>query len=275
MNNALQGKHVLVTRPVHQAENLCRIIEQQGGIAVRFPTLQIVGFNSQSSGRSDDLSAATNPLIQLSKYRWLIFTSANAVNFALKANGGKIAGFQVTQIAAIGQATARELELAGLQATIIPGQGYDSESLLAMPQMQHVNGQDILIVRGQGGREELANVLRSRGANVEYWEVYKRVIPDFDSSPVISLLGQDKLDVVIITSCEALQNLLAMLGTNYKKRLAMVPLAVISERISRLAAELGFTRIAVAESPSDPAILDTVCAVVNERNNKRGIEWLN
>ncbi|WP_411726334.1 uroporphyrinogen-III synthase [Methyloglobulus sp.] len=275
MNNALNGAHVLVTRPVHQAENLCRIIEQQGGIAVRFPTLQIVGLDNISDSQSDNLSAATNPLIQLSKYRWLIFTSANAVNFALKANGGKIARFQVTQIAAIGQATAKELELAGLQATIIPEQGYDSESLLAMPQLQHVNGQGILIVRGQGGREELANVLRSRGANVEYWEVYKRVIPDYDSFQVISLLGQDKLDVVIITSCEALQNLLAMLGTNYKKRLAMVPLVVISERIRQLAGDMGFMRIAVTECPSDLAILDAAIAVIIERGNKRGIEWLN
>ena len=261
MNNALNGAYVLVTRPVHQAENLCRIIEQQGGVAVRFPTLQIVGLDSQSDSQSDNLSAATNPLIQLSKYRWLIFTSVNAVNFALKANGGKIARFQVAQIAAIGQATARELESAGLQATIIPGQGYDSESLLAMPQMQHVNDQDILIVRGQGGREELANVLRSRGANVGYWEVYKRVIPDIDGSEVISLLEQGLLDVIIITSCEALQNLLAMLGANYKKKLAIIPLVVISDRISRLAGELGFMRIAVAECPSDPAILDVVISV--------------
>jgi uroporphyrinogen-III synthase len=261
VSNALTGMHVLVTRPAHQAENLCQLIEQQGGLAVRFPALQIVGMDTQLDNHDDDQSVATNPISKLSNYRWLIFVSANAVNFALKANGGKIAQFQAAQIAAIGQATARELELSGLQVNLIPKADFDSEAILAMPELQRVNGQDILIVRGQGGREELANVLRSRGANVGYWEVYQRVIPDNDTTEVISLLEQGLLDAIIVTSCEALQNLLTMLGSNYKKKLAMILLVVISERISRLAAELGFTRIVVTESPSDQAILDAVCAL--------------
>jgi uroporphyrinogen-III synthase len=259
VNNALKGAHILVTRPSHQSENLCRIIQQQGGVAVRFPTLQIVGLDNPAY----DLSMATNPLTRLSNFQWLIFTSANAVNFALQANGGRIARLKVAQIAAIGQATARELELSGLHVTIMPKTGFDSESLLAMPQMQEVNGQAILIVRGQGGREELANGLRNRGAKIEYWEVYKRIAPDVDSFEAVSLLEQGLLDVIIITSGEALQNLLAMLGANYKKKLAIIPLVVNSHRISRLAAELGFTRIAVAESPSDPAILETAIAIIN------------
>jgi uroporphyrinogen-III synthase len=253
----LKGAHVLVTRPAHQAENLCRLIEQQGGVAVRFPTLQIVGIDTPLDNHSDNKSIATNPLSKLSNYHWLIFLSANAVNFALKANDGKIAQFEASHIAAIGQATARELESAGLRVTMIPQQGFDSESLLAMPQMQHVKGMDILIIRGQGGREELAKVLRSRGANVEYWEVYRRVVPDFDRSELIGLLEQGLLGAIIITSGEAVQNLVAMLGTNYQERLTMIPLVVISDRVSRLAAELGFTRIAVTDNPSDLAILDT------------------
>lgn len=254
-------------RPAHQADNLCQLIDQQGGLAIRFPTLEIVGIDNQP--------AATNPLNNLSKYRWLIFTSVNAVNFALKANGGKIAQFKAMQIAAIGQATARELELSGLCVDLIPKTGFDSEAILATPELQQVNGQDILIVRGQGGREELANVLRNRDSNVSYWEVYKRVIPDIDTAQVISLLGQGLLDVIIVTSFESLQNLLTILGAKYKKKLAIIPIVVISERISKLAAELGFTQIAVTESPSDQAILDAVCALTNECGKKRGIEWQN
>jgi uroporphyrinogen-III synthase len=261
VNNALNGIHVLVTRPSHQAEHLSSMIEQQGGVAVRFPTLQIVGIDSQTNA----LPAATNPLFQLSNRQWLIFTSVNAVNFALKANGGKIAQLKTTRIAAIGKATARELESSGFQVSLIPENGYDSESLLAMPQMQQVNGQTVLIVRGQDGREELANVLRSRGAEVGYWEVYQRIIPDSNSAEVVSLLEHCKLDVIVATSCEALQNLLTMLGESYNNLLTMIPLVVISERIRQLAVEIGFTHIAVAESPSDPAIVNTICALINER----------
>jgi uroporphyrinogen-III synthase len=261
VSNTLNGIRVLVTRPIHQVEHLSSMIEQQGGVAIRFPTLQIVGLESQA----DNLATVTNSLFQLSNCQWLIFTSVNAVNFALKANGGKIAQLKATRIAAIGKATARELESVGLHVSLIPENRYDSESLLAMPQMQQVNGQTVLIVRGQGGREELANVLRSRGAKVGYWEVYKRIIPDIDSAEVVSLLEHCKLEVIVVTSCETLQNLLTMLGESYNKILTMIPLVVISERIRRLAVEIGFTHIAVAESPSDPAIVDTICALINER----------
>ncbi|ESS72622.1 uroporphyrinogen III synthase HEM4 [Methyloglobulus morosus KoM1] len=268
MSNALKGLHVLVTRPAHQAENLCQLIEQQGGVAVRFPTLEIVGMESHSGNLPDNLALATKYLSELSNCQWLIFTSANAVNFALKANGGKIAELKAAQLAAIGQATAKALELVGLKVDLIPATGCDSEALLAMPQLQQVDGQDILIVRGQGGRDELANVLRSRGANVGYWEVYRRVMPDIDITEVIGLLEKVLLDVIIVTSFEALRNLLAMLGANYKKKLAMLPLVVISERIGKLAAELGFTQIAVTESPKDQAILDTVISLSGRGNTR-------
>jgi uroporphyrinogen-III synthase len=263
VNQTLKDYHILVTRPARQADYLCQLIEQQGGVAVRFPTLQIVGLAAQSDFCPDSQSVATFPLSTLSKQRWLIFISANAVNFALKANGGKIAQFQVAQIAAIGQATAKALRSAGLQVSLIPEHGFDSEALLAMPQMQDVMGHDILIIRGQGGRDELASVLRSRGAHVSYWEVYKRVVPDSDSAEVVNLLERGLLGVIIITSFEALRNLVAMLGANYNEKLVAVPLVVISDRISRLAAELGFTRIAVAENPSDEAILASAIATIN------------
>jgi uroporphyrinogen-III synthase len=263
VNNALQGVHILVTRPIHQAENLCQLIEQQGGIAVRFPTLEVVGMNPKPDNQPDYPTIATNPLPKLSNRYWLVFISANAVNFALKANGGKIAQLKTTQIAAIGQATAKALQKAGLQVNLLPKAGFDSDALLAMPEMQQIKGQDILIVRGQGGREELANVLRSRGANVDYWEVYQRIMPDADNAEVLSLLEQNKLNVIVITSCGALQNLLTMLGTACTKHLTTVSLVVISDRIKRFAVELGFTRIAVTEYPSDLAILDAVCVVIN------------
>ncbi len=263
MTNALHGAHILVTRPAHQAENLCRLIEGHGGKAVRFPTLQIVPLESKAGNQANLALTATNLLPELSKYQWLIFTSANAVNFALKANGGKIGQLKATQIAAIGQATARALTSAGLKVSLLPDRGFDSEALLAMPQLHNVSGQDILIVRGQDGREELATSLRSRGAKVKYWEVYQRVMPDTDKAEVVPLLEQGLLGAIIITSCEALQNLLVMLGVDYNEKLTIIPLVVISDRIKKLATEQGFTRITVAESPSDAAILAAAIAIIN------------
>jgi uroporphyrinogen-III synthase len=258
----LNGARVLVTRPAHQAENLCRLISEREGSAIRFPTLAIAAM--------DDPCPIKNTLAHLDRFQWLVFISANAVTMhSYYIDGGKI-NFKSTRIAAIGQATAQALALAGLAVDLVPECGYNSEALLALPQMQQINGQNCLIVRGAGGREELATTLRSRGANVEYLDVYKRIIPDSDSSQVCLLLAQDKLDVITITSGEALQNLLVMLDKEYHQSLFAVPLVVISDRIRQIAAVIGFKRIAVTNSPSDIAILETVLMCVSG-----GIEWPN
>ena len=252
-----------MTRPAHQAENLSRLIEERGGVAIRFPTLAIAAM--------DDSCTIQNTLAHLDKYQWLVFISANAVTMhSYYSDGVKIENFKSMRIAAIGKATAQALALAGLPVDLVPESGYNSEALLAMPQMQQMNGQSCLIVRGEGGREELATTLRNRGATVEYLDVYKRIIPDIDSSQVSLLLAQDKLDVITVTSGEALQNLLIMLEEKHHQRLFEVPLVVVSNRIRQIAADMGFKRIAVTNSPSDLAILETVTMCVTG-----GIEWPN
>ena len=263
MIKLLKGAHILVTRPAHQAENLSLLIEGRGGVAVRFPALAIVAL--------DDSGTIQNTLAHLDRYQWLIFISANAVTMhSYYSDDVRINEFESVRVAAIGKATAQALALVGLPVDLVPESGYNSEALLAMPEMQQMNGQNCLIVRGEGGREELANTLRSRGANVEYLDVYKRIIPDIDSSQVSLLIAQDKLDAITITSGEALQNLVIMLEEKYHQRLFKVALVVVSNRIRQIAADLGFKRIAVTQSPSDMAILETVSMCVTG-----GIEWPN
>lgn len=253
MSKVLNGACVLVTRPEHQAENLSRLIEQRGGVAVRFPTLEIVS-------RDDDRIKST--LANLDGFQWVVFISANAVNFALKANSGKIPRTKSVRFAAVGQATAQAMKMVGLPVDLVPEYGYNSEALLEMPQLQQVERQNCLIVRGEGGREQLATTLRSRGAEVDYLEVYKRIIPRMDSSPVVELLAQHRLDVITVTSAEAMQNLSLMLGEKNNKLLSLIPLVVVSDRIRCLAADMGFNRITVTDSPIDTAILETVITCV-------------
>ncbi len=263
MIKLLNGAHILVTRPAHQAENLSRSIEEWGGVAVRFPTLAIVPLA--------DSCTIQNTLAHLDRYQWLVFISANAVTMhSYYSDSVKIELFKSVRIAAIGKATAQALALAGLSVDLVPESGYNSEALLAMPQMQQMNGQSCLIVRGEGGREELATTLRSRGATVEYLDVYKRIIPALDGSQVSLLLAQEKLDVITATSGDALQNLFIMLEKKNHQQLFEVPLVVISNRIRQIAADMGFKRIAVTNSPSDAAILETVTLCVTG-----GIEWPN
>jgi len=254
--------NVLVTRPAHQADTLCGLIEQQGWGAVRFPTLDIVALESNKTRIQ---------LESLSQWDWLIFISTNAVNFALRANNGKIEVFKACSIAAVGKATGKALKQAGLSVDLLPDSQFNTEGLLASTCMMQVKGKKCLIVRGQGGRETLADSLRERGAMVDYMEVYSRVIPEAGASNenVSVMLKQGRLHAITITSGDALKNLVTMIGTDLHNKLQTVPLIVISHRIKALAEEIGFKMIAVTKNPSDMAIIETVdmMSLETQKNN--------
>lgn len=247
----LNGAHVLVTRPEHQAEKLSGLIEATNGVAIRFPTLEIVPLNHSLQ--------IQNTMAQLESYQWLIFISANAVTMqGYYSDSDKIKNLSSTRIAAIGKATAQALQQRALVVDLVPESGYNSQALLAMADMQVIKGQKCLIIRGENGHEELADTLRTRGATVEYLDVYKRIMPTIDSSQVMIMIEKKKLDVITITSGEALKNLVSMVGKSSHQSLFEIPLVVVSNRIRQIAAEIGFKRIAVTQSPSDNAVLETV-----------------
>ena len=241
--------NVLVTRPIHQADTLCALIEQQGGQAIRFPTLDIVAI---------DNGKLSQQLVTMNEWDWLVFISSNAVNFALLANNGKIDAFKESAIAAVGKATAKALHSAGLNVDLLPETHFNTEGLLATDEMKQVNGKKCLIIRGLGGRERLANQLQERGAKVEYMEVYKREIPKVDNMDVNNMLKKQMFDVITITSGDALKNLMIMVNSELSGILKAVPLIVISNRIKQLAEKIGFETIVVTDSPSDAAIIKTV-----------------
>lgn len=248
MSDDLKQYTVLVTRPAHQAEQLCDLIEQQGWCAIRFPTLEIAAIENKKISQQ---------LSTLKQWHWLIFISSNAVNFALKANNGKIDSFKQCSIVAVGKATAETLRSAGLFVDLVPENNFNTEGLLATPEMNQITGQSCLIVRGNGGRETLADRLRERGAKVDYMEVYNRTVPVADGAIVIEKLQQGCLHAITITSGDALKNLMAITSTKVHDKLRAVPLIVISNRIKVLAKEIGFKTIVVTDGPGDAAIIKT------------------
>lgn len=247
----LQGRTILVTRPAHQAEPLIRLIEAAGGAVLPFPTIEI--------HPPRDPQPAIAQFQQLDSFDILLFISANAARIGLQMIQQHSALPKQIQIAAVGKATTRALQQAGVAVDILPESRFDSEGLLATPQLQSVTGQRILIVRGEGGRELLAETLRSRGAAVHYAESYRRTTPLTDPAPLLQAWASKSLDAAIVTSNQSLDNLIEMVGTAGHPALLDTPLVVISERTREVALERGFKhRPLLATSPSDHAVLDTL-----------------
>ncbi|GAB6067971.1 uroporphyrinogen-III synthase [Methylothermus subterraneus] len=243
MARGLAGRRVLVTRPQEQGEGLCQAIEALGGVAHLCPMLEIVPLDPPAAGWWQGAD-------------WLIFVSANAVRFALKA--GLPTGGQF-KVAAIGQATVKTLAKAGICVHLQAPPPHTSESLLAQEPLRQVLGQRVVLVQGIGGRTELADTLSARGARVERVELYRRASPRPETVARLQSLLDQGLDVVLISSGESMDNLQQAAGAKIDKLLAL-PVIVVSSRLAAKAREVGFTQVIEAASAVDEAVVEALVA---------------
>jgi uroporphyrinogen-III synthase len=243
----LHGLGVLVTRPIEQAGLLGALIGENGGHPVIFPAVAIAP--SRNAEKAVSLLRQPTDLI--------IFISPNAVNYALDLLG-EPAFPQAARLAAVGGATARALTEAGYRVDLQPAERFDSEGLLALPELARLTGQRVVIVRGEGGRALLGDTLKARGAELVYAEVYRRVRPQTDPTELLRRWPQ-RVDMVTATSNEILCNLVALLGQAGWPLLSQTPMLVISERMREQAEDLGFKTTLVARNATNNAIVIRLC----------------
>lgn len=244
MSGTLQGLRILVTRPAQQAEKLCRLIESEGGVALRLPLLTIEPTAYPVVAR-ERLAAGHDA--------W-IFTSTNAVRHAQPL----IAGPWAQRIAALGPATAAAV--AGLgHGTALTGLGTASNAVLDLAEFQDVRGARILLVTGEHGLDVLERELAARGAQVERAEVYRRVPLPYPPEAVAGALR--KCDVVVITSGESLSHLVRITPEESRKLLLKKMLVVPSARVVEQARALGFTQPPREVTAMSDAALCAACAI--------------
>ncbi|MCB1773804.1 MAG: uroporphyrinogen-III synthase [Gammaproteobacteria bacterium] len=257
----LGGLSVLVTRPAHQADGLCELIASAHGRPVRFPTLEIRG--------PADKQAARTVLAGIRDGDLLVFVSANAVQYAFPLLPDRLP--LDLAIAAVGTATAKALDDHGLDPTIVPAR-MDSEGLMQMPALQdaQLGGRRVFLLCGNDGRELLQETLAARGADLHRVEVYRRQLPDRRAAVGNLVNGWDRLvDVVTATSNAILDNLFTLLGDDGADRVRNTPLVVVSARMAAHAAELGCSRVLVADSARDADMLAALCRLEAEPGTRR------
>jgi uroporphyrinogen-III synthase len=262
MGEPLTNFTVLVTRPEQGGQDLCAVIAEHGGNAVHFPT---IGFAPPN--QPDDMDKVTD---YLASYDLLIFISPQAV---LASQDSLIKKWSTLErkpkIAAVGEGTKKILLNSGCAVDYVPLSTWGSEGLLALPALQAVEGQHILIIRGEGGREILADTLRERGAQVSQLPAYQRIVPRAISEQVLLLMKKKQIHAIVCTSFTGVQNLKTMLQQKGWGILQPIPLVVVSDRIRLLAQALGFGEIHLAENVSHDSILQTLIQLRNESCQKK------
>jgi len=241
-NFPLAGTTILVTRPKKQAIAITKVLVEKGAEIVLMPMIEIV---SVSDKVLDEKIIVEQDMI--------IFVSRNAVTHFKAGIMFKLSSR--TRLVAIGSATARCMEEKGLRVDMIGPTPAGSESLLALPEMQTVVGLKIMIIRGESGRELLADTLKMRGANIRYLELYKRCLPNYKAEEITRA---QMVDTIIVTSVTGLENLCHLISNHMIKHKLLI---VVSERVKQVAIKLGFQHIAVTDDVSNNAILE--CVVEN------------
>lgn len=238
----LAGRTIVVTRPREQAGPLAEAIAAAGGTPLLFPLLEISPVPDREA-----LEAAVE---QLGDYSIAVFISPNAVEHALPAihaAGPWPAGLRP---AAVGPSTVKALAAQGVGRCLVPTVRFDSEALLELPELAEaeVKGRRIVIFRGDGGRELLADTLRRRGAVVDGIACYQRSGPAGGSVPLMQAWRAGRLDALTVSSSEGLRHLVGLLDVEGLAFLRSTPIFVPHARIADNARALGLDKIILSEA---------------------------
>ena len=256
MAENLNAPGILILRPVQQAQATIDAVSKQGWKPIHFPTIEILPSAHIDSANARQMADNAD---------WIIFISQNAVLHFLELVEAR--SIKDTRIAAVGEATARVLQAKGLTVMFQPERDFSTEGLLASTEFSDVSGQHVVIVRGNGGREKLAETLRQRGAMVSYLEVYERHPADSDPQQLLSI-WPDGIQVIIATSSQLLDNLMTICKDTLDDQLLSKPVVVMSERMLEHARELGFERIWLAERSSNDEIIKTISRNMASTQNR-------
>lgn len=238
----LLNKTILITRPGGREIHLRRIIEQAGGKVIHYPVITIKPPPAREIEQLKHLHE------QLQHFNMAIFISPTAVEQSLLY-------FPVLPenltIVSIGSKTTQVL----LQHSIhvdLEAPEHNTESLLQTVEFQKpkIQNQRILIFRGAGGRALLGDSLIHRGAQVDYVETYRRVMP---LHPPLTRQQLKTLNAITISSNEGLDNLLTLTGD--PSLLIDIPLVVPGSRAATSARQHGFKTIITAKNATDDAVL--------------------
>lgn len=153
---------------------------------------------------------------------------------------------------AIGDATAQKLSAALAQSAateVLTPELHTSEGILAMHQLNEAKGKQIVIIKGEGGRNTIEQGIHLKGGKVSTFCVYKR-----EALAVPISTKQWKIADVsgIIATSEAMaQQLLSHFGN----ALVSVPWLTVSERVKHTIERSGVKHVAVCESATDQALI--------------------
>ncbi len=231
----LFGKTILVTRARHQASRLVKKLNQLGASCVQYPTIRIMP--------PSDYKPLDTALQKLNTYQWIIFTSVNGVSsfferlFTKGLDARALGGLKT---ASIGPATAKKLKSYGIKSDIIP-ESYVAESIIEAFSRHNIKDKKILLPRAKEARTILPEQLKNMGAIVEEITSYKTEPSKENTSILMEMLENEKIDIITFTSSSTVKNFKAIIPEDKFNQLTnKIKIASIGPITTKTAKKLGF-----------------------------------
>lgn len=246
---------LLLTRPAAESAELAATLAAHDVFSCSLPLLQIEALAESAEQRA--------LILDLDRYCAVIVVSKPAARFGLALLDRY---WPQPPLApswfAVGASTAQILEDYGLNATF-PECADASEALLALPQLTAalaVHSPRVLIMRGEGGRELIAERLRGQGVTVDYLQLYRRSLPAYPPAALIEQLSAQRLNGVLVSSGQGFAHLVQLAADNWPQ-VARLPLFVPSARVAAQARAAGAENVVDCRGASAAALLAALRAL--------------
>jgi uroporphyrinogen III methyltransferase / synthase len=210
----LWGKTVMVTRSREQASRLVDLLAAAGARCLEVPTIEIAP--------PADFAPLDAALQHLSRYEWVIFTSANGVSAFMDRlfhMGLDVRVLGRARLAVIGPATAQALRNYGLVADVVPDT-FQAEGLLEALTPRLLGGTRILLARAEQARDVLPDGLTELGVKLDVVPVYRAVPPKDVPPEAAGALADGQVDILTFTSSSTVHNFAGLVGKDRFQQLA-------------------------------------------------------
>ena len=259
----LFGKGVVITRPERQTDYLARLLSAEGAHPIAFPTIKIVPPASWQ-----ELDCAID---KLTTYDWLIFTSANGVQFFFERLWEKnrdLLDLKGIKICCIGPATARQIEDKGIKVDLVPAQ-FIAEGILQSFAAMDLKGRKILIPRAAKARDALPEGLNKLGASVDVVATYQTVNSGKKKEELAAMIYDNKVDVITFTSSSTVTNFVEIMGRDFTLP-AHVDVACIGPVTAATAKKAGFKIDINQEENTMDGLVQSLVEHVKNKSSRTG-----
>ena len=254
----LFGRKIIVTRSRTQSSELVRRIEDLGGEAIEFPTIEIA---PPTSYRKLD-----SAIVSLDKYEWLVFTSVNGVKYffaRLFERGQDNRSLHSIKLAAIGEQTAGAIEKRGFKVDLVPEE-FIAEGLVRSFSKVDIKGKRILIPRVKKAREILPDGLRNLGAEVDVVPAYEAHQPSPKTlEPAKELIDSGGIDVITFASSSTARNFFEIMGKDFVQKNKSI-IACIGPITARTVESFGLEPQIVCEKYTIEELAKDIAAYFNK-----------